>query len=373
MMKNLAKYGWLVAVALVAMVGCGPVEQPEDGPEPWESVPEGVLRLFADKTQIAADGEDAVQFRLMYGSEDVSEAKNLQLIRTYDGEEVYMPYRTTTFTSTAPGEYTFKAKIFRSGDIVTDNEVKITVVPAVADGEQKDYYQRLVGLQFTSVGCQNCPTLSYDLKAIQEEVPGRMSVLSFHQYFKMDDPMEHPLATAYHTYFGMSGLPNFNFNIIPDYEVNHTKSAILSGIDYVLTNYPATCGVAIESSVEGGEAVVTAKITSNTNTKYRYMIFLLEDGIEYTQLGVSGTYVHNNVVVAASSGEMFGDKVASGAKLQVGVEYTETRKFDLLGGEWPAENMRVVVAALSAYGDAYIVNNAAECKLGESVDYVIEN
>ena len=38
-MKNLAKYGWLVAVALVAMVGCGPVEQPEDGPEPWESVP----------------------------------------------------------------------------------------------------------------------------------------------------------------------------------------------------------------------------------------------------------------------------------------------------------------------------------------------
>lgn len=367
MFKKIATY-WSLLVVAVMMAACGPVEQPEE-PNPMENVPEGVLRLFADKTQIVANGEDAVQFTLMYGSENVTDAKNLQLIRTSDGEETYMPYRTTTFTSTAPGVYTFKAKIFRGGDIFTDNEVEVTVVPAVGDGEVKDYYQKLVGLQFTSVGCQNCPSLSYDLKEIQAEIPGRVSVLSLHQYFKMDDPMEHPLATAYHTYLGMSGLPNFNFNIIPDYEVHHTKSSIKSAVDYVLKNYPATCGVAIESSVEGGAAVVKAKITSNTATKYRYMIFLVEDGIEYSQLGVSGTYLHNNVVRAASSGEMFGDRFAAGAKLQVGVESLESRTMEL-GKEWKAENMRVVVVALSAYGDSYIVNNANECKLGDTADYL---
>ena len=368
MFKKIATY-WSLLVVAVMMAACGPVEQPDE-PNPMENVPEGVLRLFADKTEIVADGEDAVQFTLMYGSENVTDAKNLQLIRTADGEETYMPYRTTTFTSTAPGEYSFKAKIFRGGDIVTDNEVVVTVVPAVADGEQKDYYQRLVGLQFTSVGCQNCPQLSVDLKAIQAEVPGRISVVSLHQYFKMGDPMEHPLAVAYHTYLGMSGLPNFNFNIIPDYEVGHTRSSITNGVDYVLKNYPATCGVAIESSVEGGKATIKAKITSNTATKYRYMIFLLEDGIEYSQLGVSGNYTHNNVLRWASSGEMFGDRFGGGAKLQVGVESAEVREATI-SGDWKAENMRVVVAALGAYGDSYIINNAAECKLGESVDYAL--
>jgi hypothetical protein len=43
-------------------------------------VPEGVLRIFADKTEISADGNDEVTFTVMFGSEDVSNAKTLQLI-----------------------------------------------------------------------------------------------------------------------------------------------------------------------------------------------------------------------------------------------------------------------------------------------------
>ena len=89
MMRKIATY-WSAVVVAVMMAACGPVEQPDE-PNPMENVPEGVLRLFADKTEIVADGEDAVQFTLMYGSENVTDAKNLQLIRTADGEETYRP------------------------------------------------------------------------------------------------------------------------------------------------------------------------------------------------------------------------------------------------------------------------------------------
>jgi hypothetical protein len=39
--------------------------------------------------------------------------------------------------------------------------------------------------------------------------------------------------------------------------------------------------------------------------------------------------------------------------------------------ECVVENMRVIVAAFVSYdgGNTYVVNNCAECKIGESADY----
>ena len=65
-----------------------------------------------------------------------------------------------------------------------------------------------------------------------------------------------------------------------------------------------------------------------------------------------------------------GDKLNDNLPLTVGVEAKATKTLTL-SPEWNKDNLRVVVAASTSTdgGYSFVVNNVAECKLGESVDY----
>ena len=78
-MKLMFRYMAVVFAGLAALVSCG---EPSD--DDVEVVPDGVLKIFADKTSIAADGADCVTFRVMFGSEDVSTKNTMHLIREYE-------------------------------------------------------------------------------------------------------------------------------------------------------------------------------------------------------------------------------------------------------------------------------------------------
>lgn len=353
-----------------------PIEEPTD---PKTEVPDGVLRIFADKGEIAADGSDLVTFTVMFGKEDVSEAKTLQLVRTYEGKDTYMPYSVNTFSSVVPATYTFRAEYYYSGKHYTDNSVVVTVRPVSEGGGQtKNFVQKILGLQFTSTGCVNCPTLSTNLKAIQGQMPGKLSVVSFHQNFNNIDEMTHPMTAAYYKQIKRQGLPQFNANLIinDEYITISSYGEILDILAKVEQEYPATCGVAVMTSpVEGGasdQMKVEVKVTSNTPSAYRYQIFLVEDKIMDVQEGHSGYYEHNNVLRATSSENIYGDRLNEGVPLQVGVEVSAERVMTIPEG-CKMENMRVIVAAFVSYdgGSTYVVNNCAECKAGEGVDYEI--
>ena len=206
--------------------------------------------------------------------------------------------------------------------------------------------------------------------------------MSFHQDFNgYQDVMTHPMTNAYYKLLGRQGLPQFCANLIveDEYIAVNEYDKMLAILDRVESEYPATCGVAIESSmVVGGESRVKVKVrvTSNTPSQYRYQIFLVEDGIEEFQAGIQGTeaseYVHNNVVRVVSSDTVYGSNLNEGIKFQEGVEVTAERTLDIPVG-CNLDNMRVVVAALVSYdgGNSFVVNNCAECPLGQSVDYAI--
>ena len=72
--------------AFVAMMACsGNVD--EKTPEHDYDVPEGVLRIFADKEKIAADGADKVTFTVAFGSSDVSEMPGMTISVEKDGRK----------------------------------------------------------------------------------------------------------------------------------------------------------------------------------------------------------------------------------------------------------------------------------------------
>ena len=65
-----------------------------------------------------------------------------------------------------------------------------------------------------------------------------------------------------------------------------------------------------------------------------------------------------------------GDKINDNLPLTVGVEAKAEKTFDP-ASTWNINNLRVIVAATTSTdgGYTFVVNNVAECKLGESVDY----
>lgn len=377
MMKSVLRY-MLCAFAALSFASCSGNIDPEDEPgkdpetEKPEVVPEGVLRIFADKTEIAADGNEEVTFKVMFGSEDVSNAKTLQLIRKFGGEEKYMAYGANKFSTVTPGEYTFTAKYYYGGNNFTDNSVTVNAKQFFS-GEEKAYSQRVLGVYFTSTGCTSCPSATKGIKSLQEKNPGVISVTAFHSHMGVvSDPMTIPETAEFNSVLGgFDGLPRLFWNMRTGTKLIGPTFDESFGEE--LAAYVPNCGVAIETSYDSSSSklTVTAGITSNLPSIYRYIVFLVEDGIVADQSGEAG-YTHNNVVRDVLTGAS-GDKINDNLPLSVGVEAKAT-KTAVLSEEWNADNMRVIVAALTSDDGGYnwVVNNVNECRIGESVSYLYD-
>lgn len=354
-------------------------ETPADPPkDPATEVPDGVLRVFADKTEIAADGSDEVTFKVMFGSEDVSNAKTMQLIRTFDGGSKYMSYGANKFSTTTAGTYKFKAEYYHAGKHYSDNEVKVTAAQFFT-GEEKEYVRRVLAVYFTSTGCTSCPSASKGIKTVQEENPGMVSVVAFHENMGGPDPMKTPETDLFRAGLGnFTGLPRLFWNLRTGTE--------LIGPDFTesfaeeIEAYDPNCGVRIDTDYDESsrELDITVGITSNLPSVYRYHIFLVEDKLDSKVLGSSyeqcgDPYVHDNVVRDVLSSSVAGEKMNDNLPLTIGVEVTVSKKV-VLPKEWNADNMRVIVSALSSSDGGYtwVVNNTAECGVGSEVSYEYE-
>lgn len=354
------------ALALAACSGTiDPESQKPDGPagNPMEEVPEGVLRIFADKTEVTADGNDMVTFTVMFGKEDVSSAQTLVLIREYDGEEKRSK-ASNKFSTVTAGTYKFTAEYYYGGKYYTDNSVTIEAKPFFS-GEEKAYQQRVLGVYFTSTGCTSCPSATKGLKDLQAANPGLISVVAFHSPMGViSDPMTIPETSLFNAVLGgFDGLPRLFWNMRQGTHL--IGPSFTESYEEEIASYTPQCGVAIDATAV---TEIRIGVTSNIPSTYRYLVFIVEDGIVAEQTGVQD-YVHNNVVRAVLTSEK-GDKLNDNLPLTVGVESKATKSLTL-SPEWKQENIRVVVAASTSTdgGYTFVVNNVAECRLGESVDY----
>lgn len=381
-MKKLYKYLLSFAAALVAAACSGTID-PEAGKDdnvpdedPKTQVPEGVLRIFADKTQISADGNEEVTFTVMFGSEDVSNAKTLQLIRKFNGEQKYMAYGANKFSTVTAGTYEFSAKYYYSGNHVTDNSVTIEARQFFS-GEEKAYARRYFGTLFTSTGCNSCPLAAKGLKKLQEENPGEIILAAFHADMTIPDPMTIPETYEFQSQLGgFTGLPAFFWNMR---EESYTGGAAFTeSFNDEKAGYETFCGVSLDTAydAESSKLDVEIGITSNTPAVFRYILILVEDGIpavgEYAQNGQSESYIHYNAVrdvLTAAAGEKLNDNLP----FTVGVEVKATKSVSIPAG-WNVENMRVIAAAMTSADGGYnwTVNNVNECRLGGSAPYIYE-
>ena len=367
-MNSMVKRFLYLFVPAVIAACSGTVDPESDGNgggtgNPAEDVPEGVLRIFADKTEIAADGNEEVTFTVMFGKEDVSNARTLQIIREYEGEEKYMSYGANKFSTVTAGTYKFSAKYYFGGNHYTDNSVSVDARQFFS-GEEKAYAQRVLGVYFTSTGCTSCPSATRGIKTLQSAHPGDISVVAFHSHMGVvSDPMVIAETGLFNAVLGgFEGLPRLFWNmrqgthlIGPDFTESYNEE---------IASYEPQCGV----SVSTDQNHIDIGITSNIPAIYRYLVFVVEDGIVADQTG-DPDYVHDNVVRAVLTSEK-GDKINDNLPLTVGVEAKATETLEI-SPAWNKDNLRVIVAATTSTdgGYTFVVNNVAECRLGESVDY----
>jgi thiol-disulfide isomerase/thioredoxin len=347
---------------------------PDDEEKP--AVPEGVLHLSADKTTLTADGTDEVVFTVKYGSEDVSNGRTMNLIYTLAGEQTDLAAGANRFSTTTPGTYIFKARYYKGGDIYSENEITLTATAPIHNGTQA-FRHKMLGMQFTSVGCPNCPVLSTVIAQIQQEQPARLVPVSFHLDYNISDPMKVSIADNYYNALEPNGLPRFYLDLRIGEQMTSNKSVIDAEMTKTLANYPPSCGVAITTTYDKAtrKLTITPRIQSNTSTAYRYLVFLVEDGIEYSQYGTTGRYTHNNVVRAVLSDNIYGTRFNGGVALTAGKDTPLSSPLTTtLASDWRAENMRVVCSALTTQngGVTYACNNTNECRVGESVGYALE-
>ena len=375
---KLARY-ILSAISFIALSACSGTVDPDSGTEtkdPMKDVPEGVLRIFADKTEISADGNDEVTFTVMFGSEDVSNAKTLQLIRNFNGDEKYMAYGANKFSTVTAGTYTFSAKYYYAGNNYTDNSVTVEAKPFFS-GEKKNYKRQYLGTLFTSTGCNSCPLAAKGLKQLQADNPGEIILAAFHADMVVPDPMTIAETYEFQTALGgFQGLPAFFWNMR---EESYTGgSAFSESFAEEKDAYDTYSGVAVETTYDEGSSKldVNIGITSNVPSVFRYMVILVEDDIpakgEYEQNGQNENYVHYNVVRKVLT-NVTGEKINDNLPLTVGVE-VKASKSVTLSKDWKPENMRVIVAAMTSEDGGYnwTVNNVNECKVGGSVSYLYE-
>ncbi len=245
------------------------------------------------------------------------------------------------------------------------------------------YRRQMVAMQFTSVGCVNCPFLSDAIKEVQKNFPGRVIPVAFHMDYgsQTEDPMALPMNDKLYKRISHSGnslsLPMFAFNFRKSSQpIVNEYDKIVSEMELEKKENHPVCGVAIETSYDESsrKAVIKARFNSDVQKDYRYHILLLEDGIEYMQMGSdNGKYVHDNVLRHYFADHIYGVKLNDGEALEPGKEYVVEKSL-VLDKEWKASNVRVVVAAMcsSDMGMTYYSNNANVCALGKSVGYLYE-
>ncbi|MCS2583109.1 hypothetical protein NXY00_07035 [Bacteroides sp. BFG-551] len=171
----------IVMILCLAMLSScsGSSDETENG-----GADDGILRITADKTVMQADGVERVTFTVRLGAKDVSEESTMNLIPVKESGEENLDYGIRAFSTSVPGTYVFKARYYEGKSIVSENEVTIQ---ANSTSGGVSYYHKLLGMQFTSIGCQACPALSTTLKAIRDRTAGTIGGSFFSHGFRGND------------------------------------------------------------------------------------------------------------------------------------------------------------------------------------------
>ncbi len=319
------------------------------------------IEIYLTSQAINIDQSESTTFSVMLnGVEDISD--EAQIINITDGG--YEVLKSLDFTTFKPGIHTF----FATYGSLTSSQISLS-----ANSESNlssTYYRRNVVFKFTGTWCTYCPAMSTAIDLAKYKYPDRLIEIAVHN----SDALAVEAGDEIKSYCDIPGLPSVSIDMNKDYTFTTSSSSLI--VDNALKSLeenPTAAGIQVETSIDSGKLNIDIEATFTADGEYKIAAALLQGGFNYEQSGTSDTsYRQNHVLRGFFQTNPLGDSIGEMVKQQ---KYEQHYEYTLPSSitDEELEQSSVVVYILNNIGNAvYVVNNAAECTLGESSPYQFE-
>lgn len=359
---------WTIISTSLLLAGLASCSGQPEGPVDPGTDPAGEgYTISVDKSEIEADGIDRALFIVKDASGNVvstdDKIGSIYFKNVATGER--LERRTKAFTSLENGVFEFVATV--SGE-ETVNSVTIT---AKNRAKYEKFFRYVAGYKLTGTWCAYCPNMTAGVAGLSASAKDHFVEMAFHA---SSQGTRDPFAISYGSSdlgshllfaFGGMGFPSMIYNLdvlAPD----QASSAIEKVILDQRRKHPATCGIRINSSYADGKIEIEAGLKSSTGGDYDLGYLILLDNQTYTA-GTATDGKYNNIVCEYSDNFMEMVKETT-FKVEVDQEHTTEFTVEDVAADRVAD-LRVVVFAMRKAGGKTIIDNLAQCKVGESVDY----
>lgn len=331
---------------------------PEEYTEPFT--------LSVDKAEVEADGLEFVTFSLKdaYEREMLTDKNALQSVNILSDSGIHVKRMTTTATFLANGTHKFHAT-FKGKE--SENEV---TVEAMNRGKYEKYHKNVAIYKATATWCGPCAAMTKVLLNLNEDTKNHTVELCWHfeDELALTPPgSDYDCGEILVSYFRGGGVPTVVLDL-KDKIIERSTSSIEESVWDLRADYPATCGLKLlsEYDEETDQIAVTAYLASSTGGSYDLgMALLLNDQVIPSGTNEGGLYSH---IVKASTGNFY---MYSNAIEEVEKNGEISRTWYLDAGDLDVDDLSVAVFALVKDGDAARIDNIAEVKVGESIDYLL--
>lgn len=211
---------------------------------------------------------------------------------------------------------------------------------------------------YTGVRCVNCPNAAAEIKTLQAAYGSNLVVVGMYpqnpqsltQPYGTDPDLRTDAAQAYATHYQIEQFPQGMVNRKEVLAFAAWGGAIQNVFDDTATDY---VNLTASAQLSGSNLQVTIngnfKKDYPNNGNINVIAMIVEDNINARQLtssGVDGDYIHNHVLRAVISEDIWGDEILGEHPAQdesFTKEYTTT-----LNEVWNTENLALVVAVVNA-------------------------
>lgn len=293
----------------------------------------GELQLVP--SSLAVEVGDDVTFKVEMDGNDVTSQAS---IVDADGNEL----EGATWKAQKEGSFTFTA-IYNS---VTSKSVTISV---------ERFRRKVLVHKFTATWCGYCPAYTKVLDKLSEEMPDRITVIAVHggDDFSILD------GSTLESVAGVEGYPTAWVDCREKCSTN--EAATKKAIEKSIFEFPAVCGISLETSVSDRDINVKANIEFAEDGEYKICAALIEDEIHFDGTCTEPTKTYHHVLRQYAT-EVMGDDL--GAQKAGTIEKTFGFK---AAKSWNMDNLKVVVYVMKKYGNTYSVNNVEVSPAGGSV------
>lgn len=219
------------------------------------------------------------------------------------------------------------------------------LAPLVVDWE-KAFFRRTALIRFTATWCYNCPVMSEAISMAQETWPDRIIPVNLHATTSKGGLAFYQVA-KFEDLYKVEGYPTGIANNMAKIRNAKPAEALVGTIEAVVeemkVSYPARTGLYASSQITDNKLKMDIHVAVKQKDDYKICAFLLESGITYPQEGATSNYVHDYVVRAALTKELFGDPLPTAESREI-VKYTI--ESELPRSVMNPDNLSVVIAVV---------------------------